>query len=80
MDQDKILNVKNPKWHDEFNAFKNGMKDLDVMYQNIINFAFDSVTSVQQGVEMLEAFDYLAKRDSIRVKVKSKAIYMMKMF
>ena len=45
-DKDKILDVKSSKWHDEFSTFKNGVKDLDVMYQNIINFAFDSVATV----------------------------------
>lgn len=61
-----ILDVKAPNWHDLFNTFKTGLKDLDVMYQNIINFAFEQVATVQQGVEMLEAFDYLAKRESIK--------------
>jgi dynein heavy chain len=45
-DKDKILDVKASRWHDEFNVFKNGVKDLDVMYQNIINFAFESVATV----------------------------------
>ena len=31
-EQDKILDVKVSSWHDEFNAFKIGMKDLDIMY------------------------------------------------
>jgi len=61
-EQDKILDVRPSRWHEDFNAFKIGMKDLDVMYQNIINSAFEAVTTVQQGVELLEAFDYLAKR------------------
>ena len=56
------------------------MKDLDVMYQNIINFAFESVTNVHYGVEMLEAFDYLAKRESIKAAVKKKAGYVISMF
>jgi len=50
------------------------MKDLDVMYNNTLNLAFDHVSTVMQGVEMLEAFEYLAKRTSIRDKVKGKAI------
>jgi dynein heavy chain len=43
------------------------------MYQNIINFAFESVATVQQGVEMLEAFDQLAKRETIKAVVRKKA-------
>ncbi len=49
------------------------MKDLDVMYQNIIQFAFEQISTVEQGVEMLEAFDYLAKRESIKNCLKKKA-------
>lgn len=78
--KDKILDVKASKWHDEFNIFKNGMKDLDVMYKNIINFAFESVTTVEQGVQMLEAFDYLAKRENIKEHVRKKAQEVLTLF
>ena len=46
-DKDKILDVKASNWHDLFNMFKNGMKDLDIMYQNIINTGFEQVSTVQ---------------------------------
>lgn len=72
-DKGKILDVKASRWHEDFNVFKNGVKDLDVMYQNIITFAFESVTTVSSGVEMLEAFDLLAKRETIRIVVRRKA-------
>jgi dynein heavy chain len=74
------LDVKATKWHDEFSVFKNGVKDLDVMYQNIINFAFESVATVQQGVEMLEAFDQLSKRETIKTVVRKKALFVMVLF
>jgi len=38
--------LKAPRWHEDFNSFKNGMKDLDVMYENVINLAFDSISTV----------------------------------
>lgn len=44
------------------------------MYQNVIDYAFKKVTTVEQGVDMLEAFDYLAQRDSIKACVKKKSI------
>ncbi len=50
------------------------------MYQKIINTAFESISTVQLGVEMLEAFDYLAKRDSIKAAVKNKAKTVMDLF
>lgn len=78
--KEKILDVKASKWHDEFNIFKNGMKDLDVMYKNIINSAFESVTTVEQGVQMLEAFDYLAKRENIKEHVRKKAQEVLTLF
>lgn len=56
------------------------MKDLDIMYQKVINFAFESVMTVKEGVEMLEAFDYLAKRESIKNAVKKKAIEVINYF
>lgn len=74
------MDVKASKWHDEFNIFKNGMKDLDVMYKNIINFAFESVTTVEQGVQMLEAFDYLAKRENIKEHVRKKSQEVLNLF
>lgn len=34
------------KWHDDFNSFKRGVKDLEVMMQNVINSAFECVSTV----------------------------------
>jgi dynein heavy chain len=56
------------------------MKDLDIMYQKVIQFAFDSVMTVKEGVELLEAFDYLAKRESIKNSVKKKSIEIIHFF
>lgn len=72
--------MKASSWHDEFNAFKISMKDLDIMYQKVISFAFESVMTVKEGVELLEAFDYLAKRESIRNAVKKKSIEIIHFF
>jgi dynein heavy chain len=60
-----ILDVKATRWHDDYNYFKNGIKDLEVMMQNVINNSFEHISTVQSGVELLEAFHSLAKRDSI---------------
>lgn len=68
--QDKILDIKSTKWHDDYNVFKNGMKNLDNGYINLINFAFESVNTVPTAVEYLEAFFDLSKRSKIRNHVK----------
>jgi dynein heavy chain len=35
-----ILDVKATRWHDDYNTFKQGVKDLEVMMQNLIFSAF----------------------------------------
>ena len=50
-------------WHDIYNRFRAGVKDLEVMMQNIINSAFETVKNVQQGVEVLHGFVRLSSRE-----------------
>eukprot|EP00741_Cyanophora_paradoxa_P024938 tig00000056_g24072.t1 len=75
-----ILDVKATHWHDDYNAFKNAVKDLQVMMTNVISAAFDGVSTVPAGVELLEAFSYLAKRDAIKRAVQKKTEQVWKMF
>ena len=75
-----ILDVKNTHWHADYNKFKLKMKHLENMYKNIIEFAFQGVTNVYQGVEMLEAFDSLAKRKPIKQHVQKKAAFVYDKF
>lgn len=69
-----ILDVKITRWHSDYNKFKLRMKDLETMFINTINFALEGVTTVFQGVEMLEAFDNLSKRATIKQHVQDMAI------
>lgn len=75
-----ILDVKATRWHDDYNAFKNGVKDLEMMMQNCITSAFETVTTVEQGLHMLEAFHHLAKRDAIKRAVQNKTSYVYAIF
>ena len=43
--------------------FRNGIKDLEVMMQNLIVSAFETVTTVEQGVEVLDVFMHLSSRE-----------------
>ncbi|KAI9141400.1 dynein heavy chain and region D6 of dynein motor-domain-containing protein [Paraphysoderma sedebokerense] len=74
-----ILNVKTTKWHDVYNTFKQGVKDLEVMLQNIITTAFESSTTVDGSVYLLEIFCHLAKREAIKHTVEKKVadVYIM---
>jgi dynein heavy chain len=39
------------------------MKDLEVMMQNMILSAFETVTTVEEGVELLDIFCHLSVRE-----------------
>ena len=58
-----ILDVKATSWHESYNHFRTGIKDLEVMMQNAIGSAFQAATTVQAGVEILEYFVHLSTRE-----------------
>ncbi|KAJ1345264.1 hypothetical protein BSLG_000778 [Batrachochytrium salamandrivorans] len=67
-----ILDVKATRWHDDYNNFKQGVKDLEVRMQNVIVAAFERTMSVETGVELLDIFHHLAKREAIKRTVEKK--------
>lgn len=71
---------KSTKWHDDHGKFKNGIRDLELIMVNVLSSAFETVRSIEQGVQLLEAFSYLAKRDTIRRTVQVKASQLYEMF
>ncbi|XP_052104325.1 dynein axonemal heavy chain 2-like isoform X7 [Mytilus californianus] len=75
-----ILDVKATSWHDDYNRFRGGIKDLEVMMQNIITSAFDTVTTVDGGVELLDIFMHLASREAIRRTIDKKTVDVFSMF
>ena len=46
-----------------FKRFRSGIKEMEVMIINVINAVFDTVTYVEQGVEILDAFMHLSARE-----------------
>lgn len=75
-----ILDVKATKWHDDYGLYKNAVKDLEVMFQNVISFAFDGVATVQNGVELLEAFSVLSRREFIKRAVEKRTADVFSVF
>lgn len=67
-----ILDVKATRWHDDYNNFKQGVKDLEIMMQNLIITAFEECSTVEKGVELLSVFHQLAKRDAIKRTIEKK--------
>ncbi|GFH22124.1 uncharacterized protein HaLaN_19539, partial [Haematococcus lacustris] len=60
-----ILDVKATRWHDEYNTFKAGVKDLEVMLTNVIQLACEAQACLTGRMELLEAFNAMAKCDFI---------------
>ncbi|CAL1538804.1 unnamed protein product [Lymnaea stagnalis] len=75
-----ILDVKATSWHDNYNKFRAGMKDLEVMMQNTISAAFDTVKTVEGGVEMLDVFMHLATREAVRRTIDKKTVEVYGLF
>ncbi|CAM9866584.1 unnamed protein product, partial [Discosporangium mesarthrocarpum] len=61
-----ILDVKTSRWHNDYNSFKNVVKDLEVLYTNVINTGFEGLTRITDAVALLEVFYTLARRDAIK--------------
>lgn len=61
--QNYMLDVKATTWHEEYNKYRAGVKDLEVMLQNVINAGFASITTVQEGVELLDVFTQFISRE-----------------
>lgn len=56
------------------------MKDLEVMYTNVINSAFEGVTRIPECVALVEMFTSLAKLDAIRRCVEKKTADVYELF
>uniref|UniRef100_A0A2K5QED9 Dynein axonemal heavy chain 2 n=1 Tax=Cebus imitator TaxID=2715852 RepID=A0A2K5QED9_CEBIM len=75
-----ILDVKNTSWHEDYNKFRAGMKDLEVMTQNLITSAFELVRDVEHGVLLLDTFHRLAAREAIKRTYDKKAVDLYMLF
>ncbi len=72
-----FLDVRVSKWHDDYHHFKNTVKDLEVMFTNVVNGAFEHSTTVMDSVSLTETFFWLAKRDAVKRCVEKKALETM---
>jgi len=75
-----ILDVKSTKWHDDFSTFKIIGKDLEVLYSNIINSAFESVSTVASCVQVFDSFYILSKRERIKSFLEKKSVEVGNLF
>jgi len=60
-----VLDVRVSRWHDDYHVFKNSVKDLEVMFTNIINSSFENNSTIAEGVILIDTFHKLAKREVV---------------
>ncbi|XP_042329853.1 dynein axonemal heavy chain 2-like [Sceloporus undulatus] len=75
-----ILDVKNTSWHEDFNRFRAGVKDLEVMTQNLVSSAFETVKDVEHGVKILDIFQHLSSREAIKRTFDKKTVDLYMLF
>ncbi|XP_026545523.1 dynein heavy chain 2, axonemal-like [Notechis scutatus] len=75
-----ILDVKNTTWHEDFSRFRAGVKDLEVMTQNLITSAFETVRDVEHGVEIQDIFEHLSSREAIKRTFDKKTVDVFMLF
>lgn len=74
-----ILDVKATEWHDDYNNFKQGIKDLEVMMQNVILSSFEGATTIESSVELLDIFHNMVKREAIKRTLEKKTVDVYQM-
>ncbi|KAG8535846.1 hypothetical protein GDO81_027643, partial [Engystomops pustulosus] len=60
--------------------FRAAVKDLEVMMQNLITTAFETVRGVEQGVELLDIFHHLSAREAIKRTFDKKTVQVYELF
>ena len=78
--KDTILDVKATSWHEDYNKFRSAVKEMEVMIINVINAAFDTITYVEQGVEIMDSFMHLSAREAIRRTLDKKTVEVYQLF
>lgn len=75
-----VLDVRVSSWFDDYHIFKDAVKDLEVLYTNVITAAVEINATVSEGVSLIETFQSLATRDTIKRCVEKKATDLKTMF
>ena len=60
-----ILDVKGTSWHEYMTGFRTAVKDMEMMIENVLFASFESVTNLDQGIQILETFYIYYQRDII---------------
>ncbi|KAK1890151.1 Dynein heavy chain 2 axonemal, partial [Dissostichus eleginoides] len=61
-----VLDVESSTWGNAFKKFRALVKDLEMLKQNLIKSVFKTVTTVEEGVRLLDIFRPMSTREAIK--------------
>ena len=61
-----ILSPSDSSWNDNYQKFRAGVNETENLVEKVLNEAFETVTSVKEGVEILDVFYQYTPRQRIR--------------
>lgn len=80
--RNQLLNVKKKKadildthatnWHDDFDKFRNAIKDMEKKLCNIVDSAFMTQKSIRECLYLINNFFLIAKRKTIKDHLRTK--------
>lgn len=75
-----MLDVKQTQWLDDFSQFRTGVKDLEIMFNNVLAVAVDNATALVEKIEVLKIFSTLAKTTDVKRALIKKTTEFYKAF
>ncbi|XP_068978772.1 dynein axonemal heavy chain 2 [Bombus flavifrons] len=79
-ESDRILDVHYGMWHDDMFTFRNEIKDLEVIIENLVTSIFARLNSVQEAVEDFQSFYTYMNREKLKALFDAKTIEIWKLF
>ncbi|KAL0235194.1 hypothetical protein GEMRC1_001776 [Eukaryota sp. GEM-RC1] len=78
--QSVVLDVRNSNWYEGYSQFKTAIKDLESVFVNTAYSAFDDVVCVNEAVALVNTFQHIAVRDSLKRLVERKIGFVFQLF
>ncbi|XP_034934334.1 dynein heavy chain 2, axonemal [Chelonus insularis] len=77
---DKILNVQDSTWNHDMFKFRNEMKELDMMIENLVNKIFRKLNNIREGISNLYAFHTYRNRENLKTLFDSVTTEVWRLF
>ncbi|XP_024940642.1 dynein heavy chain 2, axonemal [Cephus cinctus] len=76
----KIFDVQQVTWYDDMFRFRQEMKDLEIIIENLATTVFKDVNNVHEGIQNIYGFYNYIGRENLRTLFDSKTTSVWKMF